>query len=68
MISSIAFVLYLGKLVSWGYNLYMSKKKPDHSANNTYERKNICRKTASANFWEMTTYGLIAIIAFILGK
>lgn len=68
MISSFAFVLYLGKLVSWIYNLYISKKKVDHSVDNTFERKNVCRKTANAIFYEMVTYGLIAIIAFILGK
>lgn len=68
MISSIAFVLYLGKLVSWLYNLYVSKKKVDHSIDNTYERKNICRKTANATFYEMITYALVAIIAYILGK
>lgn len=66
MISSIAFVLYLGKLSSWIYNLIMSKSK-DKQVDNSYERRNVCRKTANANFIEMITYGLITIIAFIIG-
>ena len=68
MISSFAFVLFLGKLVSWIYNVYISKKKFDHSVDNTFERKNICKKTANAIFYEMITYGLIAIIALIFKK
>jgi len=44
----------------------MSKSK-DKQIDNSYERRNVCRKTANANFIEMVTYGLIAIITFIIG-
>lgn len=51
MIFEIAFILYLGKLFSWIY----------------YCRQKNCKKIANANFIEMVTYGLIAIVAYITG-
>lgn len=66
MMYRIAFILYLGKLSSWIYNLIMSKSK-DKQVDNSYERRNVCRKTANANLIEMITYGLITIVTFIIG-
>lgn len=65
---NIAFVLFIGELVSYIYNLIISKKKIDHTVSNDFERRNVCKKTANASFYKMCAYGLVAIVARILGK
>ena len=65
MISKFVFVLFIGKFVSYIYNLIQSKIALKHDVEHTFERKVICKKTASALLCETVTYGLIAIIALI---
>ena len=68
MISSVAFVLFIGELVSSIYNFIISKMRIDHTVSNDFERRNVCKKTAYASFYKMITYGIVMIIAFILKK
>jgi hypothetical protein len=67
MISSFALVLGLGKLSMAIYNAIQGKKAPSSDATNTFEKRNVCRKTAMACSWEAGTYFAIAIIAVVLG-
>lgn len=68
IISSVAFVLCLGKFGSAAYNYLQWMKPPSSDPKNTFEKRNVCRKTMSANLAEMFTYMIICIVASILGK
>ena len=68
IISSVAFVLCLGKLGSVVYNYMQWMKPPSNDPKNTFEKRNVCRKTMSANLAEVFTYMVICIVASILGK
>lgn len=68
MISSIALVLGLGKLSMTLYNILQAKRRPSNEATNTFEKRNVCRKTAKACAWEATTYFIIFIIYSVIGK
>ena len=50
MISSIAGVLGFGKLSMSIYNIIESKKI-SNEASNTFEKRNVCKKTAKACAW-----------------
>ena len=67
MISSIALVLGLGKLSSAIYNI-LESRKVSKDATNTFEKRNVCRKTSKACAWEASTYFAIALIAMLLGE
>lgn len=66
MVAKIAFVLFIGKLVSYVYNLIQSKVSIKHDVEHTWERKVICKKTANALICETFTYGIIFIGALII--
>lgn len=68
MISNIALVLGIGKLSTAIYNTIQAKRKPSGEATNTFEKRNVCRKTAMAASWEAGTYFVIALITMFLGK
>ena len=67
MISSIAGVLGFGKLSMSIYNIIESKKV-SNEASNTFEKRNVCKKTAKACAWEAITYFVIALVFVVLGK
>ena len=67
MISSFALVLGLGRLSMAIYNTIQSRKAPSSEATNTFEKRNVCKKTARACAWEAGTYFAIALIAVVLG-
>lgn len=48
MISNFALVLGLGKLSMAVYNFIQGRKTPSSEATNTFEKRNVCRKTARA--------------------
>lgn len=48
MISNFALVLGLGKLSMAIYNFIQGRKAPSREATNTFEKRNVCRKTARA--------------------
>ena len=68
MVSSIALVLGLGKLSTAIYNTIQGKKSPSTEATNTFEKRNVCRKTAKACAWEAGTYFALALIFVLIGK
>lgn len=68
MISSFALVLGIGKLSTAIYNTLQARRKPSSEATNTFEKRNVCRKTAMAVSWEAGTYFIVALIAMLLGK
>lgn len=68
MISNFALVLGLGKLSMAIYNFIQGRKASSSEATNTFEKRNVCRKTARACLWEATTYFIIFIIYSIIGK
>ena len=63
IVCKISFVLFIGKLVSYLYNLVQSRISIKHDPEYTYERKIICKKTARALLCETVTYGVIFIVA-----
>lgn len=68
MISNFALVLSLGKLSMAVYNFIQGRKAPSSEATNTFEKRNVCRKTARACLWEAATYFVIFLIFLIIGK
>lgn len=68
MISNFALVLSLGKLSMAVYNFIQGRKTPSSEATNTFEKRNVCRKTARACLWEAATYFVIFLIFLIIGK
>lgn len=68
MISNFALVLGLGKFSMAIYNFVQGRKAPSSEATNTFEKRNVCRKTARACLWEAATYFVIFLIFLIIGK
>ena len=68
MISDICFILAIGRLSQFTYNAIQLKKGPSNEATNTFEKRNVCRKTAIANFWEAATYVVLGIACAFAGK
>ena len=68
MISDICFILAFGRMSQFTYNVIQFKKRPSHEATNTFEKRNVCRKTAMANFWEAATYVVLGIVCLLTGK
>ncbi len=68
MISDICFILAIGRLSQFAYNAIQFKKGPSNEATNTFEKRNVCRKTAMANFWEAATYVVLGIACVFTGK
>lgn len=68
MISDFTLVLSLGKLSMAVYNFIQGRKAPSSEATNTFEKRNVCRKTARACLWEAVTYFIIFVIFSIIGK
>ena len=68
MISNFALVLSLGKLSMAVYNFIQGRKAPSSEATNTFEKRNVCRKTARACLWEAATYFVIFLIFLIIEK
>lgn len=61
MVSDICFILAIGRLSQFAYNAIQLKKGPSNEATNTFEKRNVCRKAAIANFWEAATYVVLGI-------
>lgn len=52
----------------FAFNVIQFKKGPSNEATNTFEKRNVCRKTAMANFWEAATYVVLGIACAFTGK
>ena len=68
MISNFALVLSLGELSMAVYNFIQGRKAPSSEATNTFEKRNVWRKTARACLWEAATYFIIFLIFLIIEK
>jgi hypothetical protein len=63
MVSMVALMLAADKFVMMLYNVLMAKKKPDSDPKNTFEKRNICAKTAQAYMVEGIVFLVLALIA-----
>lgn len=63
MVSMIALLLATDKFAMMFYNTLMANKKPDSDPKNTFEKRNICAKTAHAYMFEGIVFLVLAIIA-----
>lgn len=68
MVSDVCFILAIGRLSQFAFNVIQFKKRPSSEATNTFEKRNVCRKTAMANFWEAVTYTVLGIACAFAGK
>ena len=49
------------------YNIVQSQKE-SHKATNTFEKRNVCKKTAKAITWEALTFFVMGFVCLIFRK
>jgi delta-aminolevulinic acid dehydratase/porphobilinogen synthase len=57
----------IARMVQVLYNIVQSQKK-SHEATNTFEKRNICKKTAKAITWEAATFFVMGFVCLIFKK
>ncbi len=65
MVSDICFILAIGRLSQFAFNVIRLKKGPSNEASNTFEKRN---DAAMANFWEAAAYVVLGIACAFTGK
>lgn len=65
MVSDICFILAIGRLSQFAFNLSRLKKGPFDKTTNTFEKRN---EAAMANFWEAAAYVALGIACAFTGK
>jgi hypothetical protein len=68
MISNFALVLGLGKLSMAIYNFIQGRKAPSSEATNTFEKRNVCKKTARAYLVEGTIWLAMTLLLLIIKR
>lgn len=58
----------LSKYGMYIYNLLESKKKPSTEPTNTFEKRNVCKKTARAYFVEGTIWLVMTLLFLIIKR
>lgn len=64
MCSEFCFIMTLSRIVQVIYNIVQSQKET-HEATNTFEKRNVCKKTAGAIAWEATAFFVIGFVCLI---
>lgn len=67
MCSEFCFIMSLARIVQFLYNIVQSQKE-SHEATNTFEKRNVCKKTAGAIAWEATSFFVIGFVCLIFRK
>lgn len=67
MCSEFCFIMAIARMVQVIYNIVQSQKE-SHKATNTFEKRNVCKKTAGAIACEATTFFVIGFVCLILRR
>ena len=65
MCSEFCFIMAI--MVQVLYNIVQSQKE-SHEATNTFEKRNVCKKTAKAIAWEAVTFFVMGFVCLIFRK
>ena len=65
--SEFCFIMALTRMVQVIYNIVQSQKE-SHEATNTFEKRNVCKKTAKAIIWEAAAFFVIGFVFLISRK
>lgn len=67
MCSEFCFIMTLSRIVQVIYNIVQSQKET-HEATNTFEKRNVCKKTVGAITWESAVFFVIGFVFLIFGR
>lgn len=67
MCSEFCFIMAIARMVQVIYNLVQSQKE-SLEATNTFEKRNVCKKTAKAITWEALTFFVIGFVCLIFRR
>lgn len=67
MCSEFCLIMAISRMVQVIYNMLQSQKE-SHEATNTFEKRNVCKKTAKAITWEALTFFVIGFVCLIFRK
>ena len=67
MCSEFCFIMAIVRMVQVIYNIVQSQKE-SHEATNTFEKRNVCKKTAKAITWEAVTFFVMGFVCLIFRK